>query len=864
MKHWTTEARQRLEEYLHERSVKEAWQGADAADKAYALREQILSAAERVDAGELRTFGLANLDTVLAGIDPAYRPAPRKVADVPVKRSGAFARFLMWTFGVVFPTGVLLFESIASFCGAVFFDPVPDWWHFVWIALVPAVNAWLLRGAGNAGAGTRGIACGFVAVTAWFYALLFFPLIHLSVIALLFVGMGMLSLTPVLAGFATWRIGCRARLDSGNDAAFGTGWRQGLAAGLVALVLLEGPALWTRVNLAAAVAEGEGAVRAVGRLRTWHSERTLLKACYEGDRGTQMATDVSGWMLKGWRIPLMMVGGGGFPQHESDRARDVFFRVTGKPFNSVKPPDASRGGSLIGRADPMEDFEFDSHLGGDQVAVRLKQLDLSESRFDGHVESISQIGYGEWTMVFQNRSGTAKEARCQVRLPRGGRVSRLTLWVNGEPREAAFNTISKVKAAYQSVAVVQRLDPVLVNMVGLDTVMVQCFPVPAHGTMKIRFGVTAPLDGGRWELPYVIERNFGVAGELEHALWLQADEGFDLTGVRPARSSSREGGHHALRLSLDGGGPFAPGLAMKFFPKDAEMVWCVDPFAKDDERLLIRNPQLRKVEPTGRPVVVIDGSASMKDARKRLLDALRGIPPGEIDLILADDGARRVTVRDLEKFRFSGGRDNVPALREAIRMAENGGGAVVWIHGPQAVEVSQAEALLQMIESMPVRPVIHDVEAVTGPNRFAEVLFKTGCLRRGPALVEPSADMESFLQRLLQGYDERTWGWQRASNAGLPEYGKVSDQLARLWAAQRAEDPAASLTDPQRADLAAKYQLVTAYSGAVVLETLQQFRDHGLEPVDGDATPKIPSVPEPSSSILFLLAAIAGLMRRKR
>ncbi len=44
---------------------------------------------------------------------------------------------------------------------------------------------------------------------------------------------------------------------------------------------------------------------AISRLRAWHSERVLLKACYEGNRGTAMATDISGWILSGftkWKL----------------------------------------------------------------------------------------------------------------------------------------------------------------------------------------------------------------------------------------------------------------------------------------------------------------------------------------------------------------------------------------------------------------------------------------------------------------------------------------------------------------------------------------------------------------------------------
>ncbi len=58
------------------------------------------------------------------------------------------------------------------------------------------------------------------------------------------------------------------------------------------------------------------------------------------------------------------------------------------------------------------------------------------------------------------------------------------------PREAAFNSVEKVKAASKEVAVVQRRESVLLTMAGPDTVKVECFPVPAHGEMKIRLGIT--------------------------------------------------------------------------------------------------------------------------------------------------------------------------------------------------------------------------------------------------------------------------------------------------------------------------------------------------------------------------------------
>jgi hypothetical protein len=862
MKHWTTEAERRLTEYLRERTAREGLMGEEAVEVKEDLRSHIHEEAERADS---ETIGLLQLENILGRLDAGYRPLPEWQTKAKVRKSSAFARSLLWVFGVVFPAGVLIFEMIASFCGSVFFDPVPTWWHSGLITLVPGVNAWLLLGAPRGKEMTKGAAAGFVLVIALFYGLLFLPLIHLSVIALICMGMGLLSLTPVAASICTWRIGRRAVIESMQPGSYKSGWRAGIVAALMALLALEGSALWTRTNLMQSMGEGDGSAAAISRLRTLHSERVLLKACYEGNRGTAMATDISGWLLSGWKNPVMMFGRNVPAAFDSEKARDVFFRVTGKPFNSLKPPKGVSGSSLMGRrGDPLEEMEFDDHVGGDDVAVRLKYLDLAESRFDGHVNAASRIGYGEWTMVFKNRSSNAQEARCQVRLPRDGRVSRLTLWVNGEPREAAFSTVSKVKAAYKTVAVVRSRDPVLVNVVGPDTVMVQCFPVPAHGEMKIRFGVTAPLDDGRWELPHIVERNFGTTESLEHAVWLQGDCGFELTGTGKTQAAGRDGEGHSLPATLDGASVLKPGIALKCAALTSEpaVVWCEDRFAKPEERILIREQVTMERKGSNKVVLVIDGSSSMAGSKKWITKSISD--GGEVIMLLADDHARRVSRDELDDYRFAGGRDNEPALREGIRMAKETGAPVVWVHGPQAVGLSQSEAIQQLLERGTTEPVIYEIEAASGPNRLAEAIYRTGCLRRGPALVEPEKDLTRFLNDLRMNGTKSSWHWRRAPSPEGLSGAKVWDQLARSWAAGAVEDPSVIMTDAARAELAARYQVVTPFSGAVVLETQAQYDEFGLTPADGDATPHVPNVPEPSTSLLILLATTAAMMRRKR
>ncbi len=797
-------------------------------------------------------------------MDAGYRPILEREVERPGLRPGGFSRSTKWILGVVLPLVVVILEIVCSLCGTVFFDPVPTWIHAAVLLLVPVVNGWLLSGGRGAGDLARGAAAGFTLMTALFYGLLFLSIIHLSLIAIIFMGIGLLSLTPVLAAITTWMIGRNAKRDALEPAQFRRGWRIGALAGVLLLATLEGGALWTRTNLTLAMGGGESAPSAISRLRSFHSERVMLKACYEGNRSTSMATDISGWIFKGWRISAAMINESSADTHDSGKARDVFFRVTGKPFNSLKPPKGNSGGLMPGRGDSLAELEFDDHLGGDEVAVRLKNLDLAESRFDGHVDATSRIGYGEWTMVFKNGSNQAKEARCQVRLPRDGRVSRLSLWVNGEPREAAFSTVSKVKAAYKAVAVVQHRDPVLVNVVGPDTVIVQCFPVPARGQIKIRFGVTAPLDGRRWELPYDVERNFGIATGLENAVWMQGNCAFDLTGSGQAVTANRDGPGHSLPATLASESLMRPGITVltEALPVEPAAVWCEDRFAKSEERFLVREPITATRPAVGKTVVVIDGSLSLAGAKDWLTRSLAS--HSELVLVLADDHARRVNLKELEASHFSGGRDNEPALREGIRLSKESGGPIVWVHGPQAVGLSQPEALLQMLERGTTHPVIYEVEAASGPNRLAEAIYRTGCLHRGPTLLSPEKDFTQFLNDLQTERQEISWNWKRAATADGLTGKTVWDHLARLWAVTTAENSATNLTAAARAELAARYQLVTPHSGAVVLETQQQYKDHGLTPADGDATPKVPNVPEPSTGLLVILTTAAALMRRRR
>ena len=543
--------------------------------------------------------------------------------------------------------------------------------------------------------------------------------------------------------------------------------------------------------------------------------------------------------------------------------RMMYYRVTGKAFNSVKRPD-----HLTLRRQRGTDFEFDSDLGGDGVFARVRNLDMSASRLDGHIDHASGLGYWEWTMEFSNTSQQNKEARMQVLLPPEGVVSRLTLWVNGQPQEAAFSSTAKVTQAYKKVAVERRRDPVLVRWVAPDRVLVQCFPVPSHGKMKIRLGVTAPLDRkNRFYLPRIIEQNFGFTprgGTLETDFWIQGDVDLEMTGVDAHGTSGRWRERHG-KMS-------AKTLASSHTHvqchggKRPTRVWTTDRFATDDTKILVREimpaPQANKSK-AETSVVVIDGSSGTSDWRDAIADALDALKKSghNIHVVLAANDQTIIGDENLLNTRFIGGQNNLAALDAGYDLAtKHQARNLIWIHGDQPVEFGSTESLIQRMERGFHKPRFVTVDLTGGSNRILEELSQTIRISGQARPAEPSDLLSSLKDVLRPSFTREHWTTYPVGTT--PENAvRVWDHLGR-WRVWR------EVLNSKRSDAvvnkAALYQLVTPVSGAVVLETQAQYKEFGLEQVDPNSVPTMPSVPEPSSALLTLMGLTIILFRRNR
>ena len=813
--------------------------------------------------------------------------APTPPALFSWKRFGLSAwEVILVLMAVVLPILTLLVEALTGFCSGVFFDPIPSPAHQILVALVPAANLliWLgLRQGWSARSRLLSLLNGAGLAISFLYALIYLPLAPFALLAIVaawwYMGVGLIGLLPLspLLSFAAGLVFRRRLLRAyfpGQRSL--PGIRIGFALGLVLLLIASSGEIATLTGLRWA-ASGSPETRAKGI--------ALLR---RADRNEMMLRVSHGWNTLYDETLMKWVNGG--KRMDPSKARLIYFQVTGQDALQRKPR-GQRGGFLFGRGRGMtEDLEWDTQQGEAVVGGILRGLTLQSSRLDGSLDGAAGTGYLEWTMVFRNDDEILqREARATVALPPGAVVSRLTLWINGEEREAAFGPRGRVKEAYQKVVRARR-DPVLVTTCGPDRLLVQCFPVERRGgEMKLRLGLTVPLQpavgtAGAWtfRLPLFLDRNFKWAEGKGHDLWIESRSVLKAgSGSALTCSAGREGVWNA-RGTLPEPSLWKSGASLLVEGSGDGSAWCLDTMGEKPG--VVRQTLVETAsEKPDSVVLVVDGSASMKAAAPGLAVALREFFPEGVRLgvIFAGDGKperpvfRTMTrkkidaaARAIEGFAYTGGRCNVLALEEAwdALANERGPAVIVWVHGPQPVTVNSPDGILQRFERQPGLAPIYGLQVKPGPDRVVETLESSDMIRALPPAQEPSLSLNSLFRgwrpdvRVMKALRTREEG-EPGDRTGPP----TSDHLARLWAKQEAAFLLATQLPVNRekaGQLAARYHLVTPVSGAVVLETEQQFREAGLEPVPANS---LPTVPEPELWIVAaLVLAILGWQWRRR
>jgi hypothetical protein len=865
MANWTSSAENLLEQYLQQAQASATLAGADASEVVEDLRrhvqEEIANQRLAIVNEEDMQRILARLGTVKSEATSSVPASAAPVVDKPLRRK---KYPFMFMFGSILPLITLVFEVVTRGCAALIFDPIPNWRFLVLVALVPIINGltWfhLIRDQAVAGEKTAKwlfAGNGLVLGVTLFYALIFLPVTPFAAIGIIYLGIGFLPLSPLLAFVAT--LLATKRLREQNELHSGALRKprvlgMAVAAGALALALL--PSILTHRLAHQALGEDAEAARTSMRwLRFLGSENTLLRDCYGLGRRTEFAP-----------LNLFMDD----TTLTAEDARRLYFRVTGQPFNSVTPPQQK----YMTRAwDFLDEMEWDQERGGNAVAGCMKGLTLNQSRMDAIADADAAWSYVEWTLEFKNAFPRAREARAQIALPPGGVVSRLTLWVDGEEREAAFAGTSQVREAYRKVVVVDRRDPVLVTSSGPDRVMMQCFPVPRDGgTIKVRLGITAPLRlntlaQAQLQWPHFLERNFAIPSNTQHAVWLECNTQPSGTTLAVTRTAT---GGFSLHGDLQDQALGAPASIISL-GRDATQneFWVSD--SQSENSVVTQIVEPRPITIPRRLALVVDGSKPMREWLPVLASVFgKSAITYPLAVFVAHDEVEEspdLKPGDLAKrihdLKPAGGQDNVPALMRAWDWAaQEPGGVVLWVHGPQPVLLGMEEKLQQRLDRQAGQNIrLLDLQTVAGPNRVAEKFNGASCYQ-----VVPRWDsLEGDLGRLLAGWSKPTTQLMamRSRNRVSPaerQGRQNAKHLARLWAFEEVSRLVASRKQEEAIRLAATYQLVTPVSGAVVLETKKQFDEAGLKPVSPNT---VPTVPEPGVGVLLLVTCVGLLIFRR-
>lgn len=788
------------------------------------------------------------------------------------KRAQSFNLFA----GVILPAISITLEATTHICAMEFFDPIPTTWHLLLVIFVPLaqLHVWfIIRRGATRHPFLADLLNAVVIGISLFYSIVYLPLMPFGAM-LLIVGLGVLPLTPLLSLVAAIVMSVQLKRIAALRSPQRSFWTNvpalllGLVVTAVLIAAIELPASITRYGLQMAASESaETRGKGIQFLRTWGNKDYLLRACYHR---SGRATDLIGFLFS-VKNPLT-----------TSEARAIYYRVTGETFDASLPPKRV-GGRLI----RQDSVEFDRDHGSENVGHKLNGLSLSSSRFDASADADGGVAYMQWTLSFDNDSDVQREARAEVQLPPGGVVSRLTLWVNGEEREAAFAGRSKVREAYQQIAIRERRDPVLVTTAGRDRILVQCFPVQPHGEMKIRVGITAPLmlddkAQAKFLFPRFVQRNFLIPEDLRHAFWVEAKT--PITSSFKAKTSGWEGqSSTTMHGRISDVELSTPESSLTIARGNVIDMWSKDPFGPRDF-VVQQSIQERAPLHMNRIVLVVDTSAPMGKSVFDIIEAVRTLPD-DVDLKLVltniegvDDNEQKKVIDGsfaagvaLSSASFEGGADNSPALLHAWDLAASkpGNNAIVWVHGPQPLELYSVEELRQRWERRPYGPTLYSVQTRIGSDELEKKLDGVNELKSVPRTGTLSSDLQILFGRLTGKI--KTFEFVRTSRKLNPEVElqdslQTSDHLARLWANDEVARILAARDDSLNdaaTMLAVNYQLVTPVSGAVVLETAAQYRATGLQPVDAGT---VPTIPEPEMVILIAIAVLflSWLIYRKR
>ena len=249
----------------------------------------------------------------------------------------------------------------------------------------------------------------------------------------------------------------------------------------------------------------------------------------------------------------------------------------------------------------------------------------------------------------------------------------------------------------------------------------------------------------------------------------------------------------------------------------------------------------------GKLAVVIDGSNSVLGNGKEIKQALASIPnntQAKVFLVNHRNLVEGVSVNDaiarFDSIDWSPACDDTNALVAAKKyIGRQTNGAIAWIHGPQTVVLAEdAQPLHKLMGTGDHRVKLYDLsfdtDSANQVKNYLNSLSPSACpdfrsISKGDSIAE---DLATFFKSAgTHGVDYKLV-LEKLPNKHLPATSydfPVASRLSTIWASDEARKCAALGDENTARTLAIAYRVVTPVTGAVVLETEDDYKRQDLQ-----------------------------------
>lgn len=570
--------------------------------------------------------------------------------------------------------------------------------------------------------------------------------------------------------------------------------------------------------------------------------------------------------VDGFGLTSMLVGTNSGVENNNDIDKEIFFRLTGKPFNEPghpmynpltwKPEEESNTSWLIGS--------------------RINGLAMNNAQITGLIDTNSLTSTLNWSMTISNQNASGADARAEITLPPGTVLTNCQIRINDRLQQINLIRKETKNATIKT--------PVVLCTAGRDKVILKHVEIPnGDGEARISLMLRVPLITANTEatvmLPMINQSNFEIPKRLR--LHLRSNNKFVVNGVRSKGSKNyfvlddmlktetqAEIASYPIKVRTS---PAFHSVAVKDPSNKTQFIveralTTVNEGPKrlsvvidNSETLKQYTPELRELltnlpndlEPAiyfTRPIKseqadLTDGSKGTTDATEESNPAKpqadsnkvpidkTEVPIDKIEVSNENESVksdantnnsitamnRQQALKELSPSMFSGGLDNSATLREAIETsAEKANAAILWIHGPQPlIFTAPSSSPLDLMHSIKV----FDFSIQNGPNKVPAALrLGIPTVNRACSFsqVVRNSSVQDDLQSLISSWRSSKpitrIVRETAKSPGaaeLIESSDVAEQVSALWAMDQYKELLESGQTDKAVSLAMQYKILT-------------------------------------------------------